>query len=814
MPADDSRKKSIDAFNKLILNLFLRIAPELYLKHFIGGLDCVYEIGRVIRNEGTDLAHNPEFTICDFCMAYDDTEDLMDITEAMVEGLVKTLTDHIPTPLLNTTFVSDRDSLTWMVRGADVTCCVATGTCKRADDRRFRLSRAPQPESRPLDLFTMAMINRSYQLDNGQVDIFGNGQAMTPVQILARASHEHLVSIQNCAYKEALAKGEALQQQVFDLKVELGILNRQYEDLRSATPPTLSTSLPSPVVAETQALNWPSVRTIGMVLPPVEVPEVIRKPAHKYWIRDAYTSAESTTNSTNSMVKWSDYLTNDDGIELSSSEVHEMTMFTYTLWDVIIECGRLPKSWFQFATLEDKAFFYTNMALRFLAARLCYRPSPDINWKMEKFAIDKFPEYQKYWAFDKIKTVTGFNIAGLGWDFKPTKAQVKAKEDAGPSKRRLLSASEKAKKREERKGKKGKTKSKKGKELDATVPDGQNPTVPMTDTSKAGVPESLTPTAETGMAQDVTFGDSSPALHSIVALSASSATSQSADFEVSLAASVKPESQEEADLWGSSSFDLDDDYFSSFIPDSRGDSGSKKPSDDEMDSSTIPQTKPVDDLIPPGSSDADSSNSEHGLGAPRVQLAQNLGGSQGDPGQPSTDDQRPQTSMDHPGMDSTESSAPAPPKSVEPAPPKPFKRTKLSGKVSVAQSETAKQCTSAVPPPPPIESPPQAQAATVIEAATSAVAKPGDPGEPVESGPSTSLKRKRAPGRPPQPFDAQGELNKAKRPTARMFYSVEYMKEHPTAGKGKVHGSWNTVEKTDAAKPYYDMAKSASQAKK
>lgn len=58
----------------------------------VGGLDRVYEIGRVFRNEGIDLTHNPEFTICEFYMAYADAEDLMDITEALIEGLVKYLT--------------------------------------------------------------------------------------------------------------------------------------------------------------------------------------------------------------------------------------------------------------------------------------------------------------------------------------------------------------------------------------------------------------------------------------------------------------------------------------------------------------------------------------------------------------------------------------------------------------------------------------------------------------------------------------------------------------------------------------------------
>jgi lysyl-tRNA synthetase, class II len=54
----------------------------------VGGLDRVYEIGRNFRNEGIDQTHNPEFTACEFYMAYADYDDLMNMTEEMVTGMV------------------------------------------------------------------------------------------------------------------------------------------------------------------------------------------------------------------------------------------------------------------------------------------------------------------------------------------------------------------------------------------------------------------------------------------------------------------------------------------------------------------------------------------------------------------------------------------------------------------------------------------------------------------------------------------------------------------------------------------------------
>jgi lysyl-tRNA synthetase class 2 len=85
--------------NALGIDLYLRVAPELYLKRLVvGGLERVYEINRNFRNEGISSEHNPEFTMLEFYQAYSDFFDMMDLTEELLQGLCLTLLgkDEIP----------------------------------------------------------------------------------------------------------------------------------------------------------------------------------------------------------------------------------------------------------------------------------------------------------------------------------------------------------------------------------------------------------------------------------------------------------------------------------------------------------------------------------------------------------------------------------------------------------------------------------------------------------------------------------------------------------------------------------------------
>src|SRR5262249_16826063 len=76
--------------NALDMKLYLRIAPELYLKRLIvGGLNRVYDLNRIFRNEGISTRHNPEFTMLEFYQAFSKYTDLMDLTEEMLTEIAQ-----------------------------------------------------------------------------------------------------------------------------------------------------------------------------------------------------------------------------------------------------------------------------------------------------------------------------------------------------------------------------------------------------------------------------------------------------------------------------------------------------------------------------------------------------------------------------------------------------------------------------------------------------------------------------------------------------------------------------------------------------
>ena len=90
IPGGATARPFVTHHNALDLDLYLRVAPELYLKRLlVGGLDRVYEINRNFRNEGISTRHNPEFTMLEFYWAYSDYRALMDFTEEMLVGLAR-----------------------------------------------------------------------------------------------------------------------------------------------------------------------------------------------------------------------------------------------------------------------------------------------------------------------------------------------------------------------------------------------------------------------------------------------------------------------------------------------------------------------------------------------------------------------------------------------------------------------------------------------------------------------------------------------------------------------------------------------------
>ncbi len=90
IPGGAAAKPFITHHNTLDIDMYLRIAPELYLKRLIvGGLERVYEMGRMFRNEGMSIKHNPEFTLMEVYEAYTDYKGMMDLTEQLISTVAK-----------------------------------------------------------------------------------------------------------------------------------------------------------------------------------------------------------------------------------------------------------------------------------------------------------------------------------------------------------------------------------------------------------------------------------------------------------------------------------------------------------------------------------------------------------------------------------------------------------------------------------------------------------------------------------------------------------------------------------------------------
>ena len=88
IPGGAAAKPFVTHHNALGMDLYLRIAPELYLKRLVvGGFEKVYEINRNFRNEGLSTKHNPEFTMLEFYTAYEDYEFQMNFVEALINHL-------------------------------------------------------------------------------------------------------------------------------------------------------------------------------------------------------------------------------------------------------------------------------------------------------------------------------------------------------------------------------------------------------------------------------------------------------------------------------------------------------------------------------------------------------------------------------------------------------------------------------------------------------------------------------------------------------------------------------------------------------
>jgi lysyl-tRNA synthetase class 2 len=129
LPGGALARPFVTHHNTFDLNLYLRIAPELYLKRLVvGGLAKVYEINRNFRNEGIDAIHTPEFTMLEFYQAYARASDLIALTEQMLSQVVREVTGAMATPWKG-------ESIDWTPPYRRVTMREAVLEATRADSR-------------------------------------------------------------------------------------------------------------------------------------------------------------------------------------------------------------------------------------------------------------------------------------------------------------------------------------------------------------------------------------------------------------------------------------------------------------------------------------------------------------------------------------------------------------------------------------------------------------------------------------------------------------------------------------------------------
>src|SRR5437879_158509 len=99
IPGGAAAQPFVTQHKALGCNFYMRIALELYLKRMlVGGIDRVFEIGRIFRNEGISRKHNPEFTMLEAYQAYGDYHSMMDLTEALILGAIESIGGGLQRP--------------------------------------------------------------------------------------------------------------------------------------------------------------------------------------------------------------------------------------------------------------------------------------------------------------------------------------------------------------------------------------------------------------------------------------------------------------------------------------------------------------------------------------------------------------------------------------------------------------------------------------------------------------------------------------------------------------------------------------------